>query len=1018
MGGLSEFKHALLPILGLACSYLCDAPASALDPQRTISQYKHTRWSSAEGAPTAPHSLTQAPDGHLWMASPDGVFRFDGISFERMDTEIDHDRYGQPLVLLATRRGDIWAWYDGDGAFAVYRNGRFHFVENPRVEGQVIQLLEAPDGAIWAARGNIGRPMLRYHRGHWQEFDPTAGARTSFLSMLVADDGAIWLSYIGNVFRRGKEEASFRQILEQPDDLLRLSADRSGRVWISGRDQAWQLTEPGGRWPTPQAGARYAIEHGPRGGYPLFDRDGSLWIASRTNGLERLRFRSSPTGKVRTDRFGAAEGLTSDIASSILEDREGNIWVSTTRGLNRFRPANVVVEPLLTDPASFGDIVFAASDGTVFVAQASTVYRIAPGGMPEPFITDTSQPEAMCEAPDGTLWIAFADRLLTVGRNGRRTVVERPSAETGIYECGVDRWGRLWLSAAGSGLYHREGSVWTSFPGPTPGPETFYPTQMIVGQDRSLWLHWNMRTLARMEKTGPVRISLADYPDLVAMRHLYPGERGPIITGGGGIGQWRGGRMLLAAGSRMSSLRRLNGVVQTPQGETWGMGPAGIVRVATAELERAFEDPEFVPKVKVLDFHDGLPERGQSQSWRSLVRGGDGRLWAVTLGGTVWVDPGRLHTNPNPPPVAVTALTSDGVRYRDPGALTLPPGTSNLSVRFAALSLAIPERVVVRYMLEGYDRGWTDPGMRREAFYTNLGPGTYRFRVIAANEDGVWNREGATLEFTIPPTFLQSIWFKLLIGLVVAVLGMLAYRLRLRQVTARMQSRFEIRIAERERIARELHDTLLQGIQGLMLRFQAAANRVSAPEIRGALDNALERADAVLVEGRARVRDLRRTSESGELAQRLLDLAGMLIEGEGPRVDLAAEGEPRPLHPLVLEEALRIAEEAIRNVVSHAGAARLDIQAVYGRKAFTLRFRDDGRGISQSVLSSGKRPGHFGLVGMRERAEQIGGELRVTSKEEVGTEVTLMVPARAAYADRRFNLIELLRLERLGGGIG
>ena len=371
----------------------------------------------------------------------------------------------------------------------------------------------------------------------------------------------------------------------------------------------------------------------------------------------------------------------------------------------------------------------------------------------------------------------------------------------------------------------------------------------------------------------------------------------------------------------------------------------------------------------------------------------------ATTGGVVWVDPDRLAQNPLPPPVSIRAITVGGTRYRDPTTMTLRKGMSRLTIQYAGLSLAIPARVRFRYRLEGMDENWIDAGTRREAFYTNLGPGSYRFRVLAANNDGVWNREGATLEFVIPPTFVQSIWFKLLLGL--GGIGLLAalYLWRLRHVTVRMQNRFDIRIAERERIARELHDTLLQGFQGLMLQIKAGVNLLPDPAARQPLDEALKRAQAVLIEGRDRVLDLRSGDGASDLAQAMLDSAATMTGKTGPRVQVTTEGVAREIHPMVLEEIQRVSAEAMRNIRQHAQAASIDVLLIWSRKALSLSIRDDGVGMPQEILANGERAGHFGLRGMRERAERIGGRLTITSQTGGGTEVTLIVPARTAYRD-------------------
>jgi signal transduction histidine kinase len=427
-------------------------------------------------------------------------------------------------------------------------------------------------------------------------------------------------------------------------------------------------------------------------------------------------------------------------------------------------------------------------------------------------------------------------------------------------------------------------------------------------------------------------------------------------------------------------------------------------------LEQGFGDARAGLRPTLLSFDDGLPNI-QSGAPSSAAQGGDGRVWFSTLGGAVWIDPAHFIRNVLSPPVVIRALAAQGINYSDPTNLNLPRGTSSVAIVYAGLSLAMPSRVRFRYRLSGIDREWVDAGTRREASYSNLRPGTYRFQVIAANNDGVWNREGATLAFTIPPTFLQSLWFKALLVLALLVIAWCAYAIRLRQVTATLQGRFDIRVAERERIARELHDTLLQGVQGLLLRFQAVANRIPPDDgLRGAIDEALDRADDVLVEGRKRVRDLRSEAAETDLAQALLQVAADLVDGDAPRVRLTMEGSPRPLHPIVREEAQRIAEEAVRNACRHAKAQSIDLLLTYGPRHLRLAVRDDGAGMPESVLANGRQAGHFGLVGMRERATRVGGRLDVTSRAPGGTEVTLMLPARVAYADGRRRFLDQLRL--------
>jgi signal transduction histidine kinase len=334
--------------------------------------------------------------------------------------------------------------------------------------------------------------------------------------------------------------------------------------------------------------------------------------------------------------------------------------------------------------------------------------------------------------------------------------------------------------------------------------------------------------------------------------------------------------------------------------------------------------------------------------------------------------------------------------------LQLPVHTSKLQIEYTAGSLTLPERVHFRYKLDGADNEWQDAGGRREVFYTNLAPGEYSFHVTASNNDGVWNPVAASLNFTISPAFYQTTWFRVLCGFLCLILLWRLYDFRVAQIRAKVRSRLEERLAERERIARDLHDTLLQGVEGLVLRFQAVANRISRREPVGELlERALERADQVLEEGRDRVLNLREGAGAvGELAQALAAAGEQLALIYPAEFRGSVEGVPCDLHPIAREELLFIGREALSNAFRHAGAGVIEAEVSYGESTLKMRIRDDGRGIDPKVLKSG-RPGHWGLPGMRERARNIRGTLEVWSRPGAGTEIELSLRAELAYRSGR-----------------
>jgi signal transduction histidine kinase len=447
-------------------------------------------------------------------------------------------------------------------------------------------------------------------------------------------------------------------------------------------------------------------------------------------------------------------------------------------------------------------------------------------------------------------------------------------------------------------------------------------------------------------------------------------------------------------------LRGVSGIAERANGDLWLSTNSGIVRILGAEVERVIANPAYRVHYGLFDAADGLLGKPvQFHPGSTMVEGTDGQLWFLTSGGIARIDPEHLVRNTIPPTVLVRSVESGGRAYWSSG-IKLPPGTKDLHIEFTATSLAAPERVRFRYKLEGYREGWQDAGTRREAFYTNMGPGDYRFRVIACNNDGVWNEAGATWDLSIAPAFYQTYGFRSLYVLAGSALLWLLVHLRLRQMTARMDLRYTERLAERTRIARDLHDTLLQSFQGLMLRLQVVDDLLPEGKAKAQLDQALERADQAIAEGRSAVYDLRsHVTGTNDLAQALRSLGEELATSNSATFHLAVEGTPKDLQPIIRDEIWRIGGEAIRNAFSHADAHHIEAGISYGKRSFQLRIRDDGKGIPPEVLKKG-RCGHYGLNGIRERAKQVGGRLDILSRPGAGAEIELSVANSIAYRAR------------------
>jgi signal transduction histidine kinase len=352
--------------------------------------------------------------------------------------------------------------------------------------------------------------------------------------------------------------------------------------------------------------------------------------------------------------------------------------------------------------------------------------------------------------------------------------------------------------------------------------------------------------------------------------------------------------------------------------------------------------------------------------------------------------------------------------------LRLPPLIRDLEIDYTALSLVAPEKIGFRVKLEGRDPDWKDVGNDRKAFYNDLPPRNYRFRVMACNNSGVWNEAGASFDFSIAPAYYQTSWFQASCAAAFLVLLWALYRLRLHQIAREFNARLDERVNERMRIARELHDTLLQSFQALMFHFQAVNDLLPPGKGKEALGKVLDRADQAIVEGRNAIQNIRSsTTVTNDLSCAMTalgeELAGSNDGEKGPPTfRVSVEGTPRELHPILRDDIYRIAREALRNAFRHAGANQIEADITYGESLLRLRIRDDGRGIDPNHLHVG-RDGHWGLPGMRERAQQIGAQLEMWSEVGAGTEVELRIPGSIAY-ERAHRRSGLHRFRKKKGG--
>jgi signal transduction histidine kinase/ligand-binding sensor domain-containing protein len=964
---------------------------SALDADRTLAQLHHTAWTAKDGAPSQISALAQTTDGYLWIGSARGLFRFDGAAFELYTppagvTLPSHNTY----ALLATRDGGLWISFRPsglgflkDGRMTIYTNAR----DIPRT--QVYTFAGDRDGRVWA--GTHDGLALR-DGNRWIDIDETWNFKPDRVQSLFVDrDGGLWVTTASSlrVLRRGAKRFEVVLALDPlGSKTTHLAQAADGRIWLSEFDRSL--------WPVGGA-AREAIPIDYAEDV-IFDRSGCAWVSVNGDGIRRVCL--STNGLPSIEAFRAAQGLSSDIAPKVIEDREGNVWIGTAKGLDRFRHAHFVAVPL---PSNHLKLTLAAGqNGEIWAASAAvgTIARVRRDGSVA--VEALDQIASVFRDADGVLWWGglrglWRNAPSANGDGAAFALAAFPELDQDwSWELFPDDGGTgIWIGYGDLGLLHYRDGTFVREPHPAGLPDVS-PSATYRDPQGRIWLGYKGNRIGLLER-GAVRwFTNAHGIDIGRIRVIR--GRGPHYWLGGelGLAVYRDGRFHAVRTQSGERFGTVSGIIETADGTLWLNEMRGVVRITASEIRALLRDPKRGIAFERFDLLDGLPGAPQ-MNWTvsTAVEGTDGRLWFATDNGLAWIHPERLTTNPLPPPVSIVSVSS-GDRHLAPSPrISFPIGTQSLDIRYAALSLAMPERVTFRYMLEGVDETWQEAGTRREAFYTKLKPGTYRFRVIAANNDGVWNEQGASVSIELPPAFYQTKWFLALAILLVIALMLLINDVRVRRIAARIQSLHDERLDERMRIAHELHDTLLQGVASASMQLHVVDERLPGDSpAKPLLSNVVALMRRVAEEGRQAVQGLRPSGGSEPLEQSFARVRQELGDDSATAFRVNVTGRTRALHPFIRDEIHRIGREALLNAFQHSSAQNIEIALDYQPAQLTIRVRDDGRGIDPQVLQAG-REGHWGLTGIRERASHIGARLRVSSRNGEGTEVELIVPSTA-----------------------
>jgi signal transduction histidine kinase/ligand-binding sensor domain-containing protein len=1007
---LRRGRFGLGPGIVLACLLAWCPCASALNPALDVSQYAHTAWRVRDGFTKGGiFAIAQTPDGYLWLGTELGLLRFDGVRAVPWQPPAgQHLPSDYILSLLVTRDGTLWigtlkglaSWRDDQVTQYAELDGRYIFA-----------LLEDREGALWASgyASPTGKLCAIRKSGIQCYGDDGVLGRGAF-NLYEDSKGNLWAGVKDGLWRWRPGSPKFYRLAGELDGIQALGEDADGTLLVGWKGEIYRFVD-GKTEAYPVSGIRQQF----RAHRILRDRDGGLWIATGRQGLVHVHQGSA-------DAFVQSDSLTGDVVIALFGDREGNVWVATTDGLDRFRDFAVATFTVKQGLADQGvSFALAARDGSVWLATRAGLNRWTNGQIASFGQQDGKLhghiPNSLLQDSRGRIWVSTTE-------GGGYLENERFSPINGVpggvvHGSAEDTAGSVWIANQEQGLLRLVGDRLAE---KTPWAQLGHkdPASALIADPvrGGLWLGFIYGGVAYF-KDGRIRAAYAGSDGLGEGRinTLRVDADGTVWAAtDGGLSRLKNGRIASLTSKNGLPCDAVHWSMEDDAGSVWLYMPCGLVRLARAELAEwaaaAHKDKSGDAKriqATVFDTSDGVRTRGTGGSFGALVaKASDGKLWFLPSDGVSVFDPSHLPFNKIPPPVHIEQVTADRKAYDTSisvnGRVSLPALIRDLKIDYTALSLVVPEKVRFRYKLEGRDGDWQDAGNRREAFFTDLPPRKYRFRVMACNNSGVWNEAGAFLDFSVAPAYYQTNWFRALCAAAFLALLWALYQFRLHQLQQRFNAGLEARVNERTRIARELHDSLLQGFQGLIFRFQAAREFLPGRpnEATEALDIALKRADKVIVEGRDTVSDLRQSVMVGsDIGQALTalgeELAAQSDNGSAPCVRVLVEGKHRELDPVVRDEIYRVGREALRNAFRHARAQKIEAEITYGDSEFVFQVRDDGIGIAPEVANRGTRAGHWGLPGMRERAKNFGGKLEVWSEHRAGTEIELTIPAAVAY---------------------
>ncbi len=946
--------------------------ARANDNEPALSDYSITTWTAKDGLSSSIiWALAQDLDGYLWIGTNGGLIRFDGVQFVTFSS-----LGGTPLPkaivrsLFRARDGSLWIGFT-TGEISHFRNGQLQtYSEDETGPSAITAFTEDTSGTMWA--GSV-TGLLVFDGNRWQRAGGNTGLRDARINSIYIDKrGDLFVASELGIFTR-RSDQTFERVdpSTNPTIFRGFAEDGSGHMWISDPVVGFRrLGEP-----------RVATqpEHKGRGNDVLSDRTGNLWVATMGQGIWRVE-PDHPSTLEKADVFGPR---------TMIEDRDGSIWAGTGESLVRLeRPRVRRITNL-----GLATAVDSTQDGSVWVSTGESLVRFPPGESSQPqSVLPNVDVSALRADPSGTVWVASDDDLIRLDKG---TITKWRLAKfelSSVTAIAIDTHGVMWIADRGRGLFRwpvNNSSSRMELVVPQPGI-------IFAHADHSgnVWFGASNGHLGEVEADGHVRTySSQDGLGIGPYRTVFEDHLGNVWLGGtDGLYGLKNGKFVrineLARVPRLS----ISSIAEDKDGDLWLTTGSGLGFIRRTELDSAMIDSEKRVGQVAFDISDGLAGMPVWFNSLSMVSAADGKIWCVNGRGMTVLDPLSLKISRPPATVQIVSILLDErpLGATDPSSLS--SRMSRLQFDYSALQLSFAHPIHFRYRLEGFDADWIYADTHRQAVYTHLSPGHYRFRVVASNSDGSWSDVAATWDFSIKPAFYQTYSF---LGICILATGALIWAVWTLH-ERRIRREFAVVLAERVRLSRELHDTLLQSLVGVALQFDAASSDlpVSSP--------AYQRLVRIRKQVEQYIRDARRSiwnlrspmQENQDLPTALRESVARATDGQRVQTQISVYGTPCHAPAVVEQQLLRIGQEAILNAIKHSHASRLDVELSYEKETIKLRVADDGCGFDPR-RSPDDPTNHFGLITMQERADQGGGQLMLKTDIGEGTIVEAVFPSHA-----------------------